>query len=235
MYDNIALILAGGSGSRIKSASIPKQFIEINNKPIIAYTLETFQKHEEIDAVAVVCSEDCINLMQKIAEIHAISKSVKIIPGGKTRQQSSYLGLSGIKEFTHDNSVVLIHDAARPLVSSNTISQCISLTREFGGATSATPAVDSMLKSDDGKTVRSALPRENIYNIQTPQSFVYSLIMEAHAKAAANDELYFTDDGTLFMKYTGTALKIAESSSINFKITSDEDIRLFKAIVNTAL
>jgi 2-C-methyl-D-erythritol 4-phosphate cytidylyltransferase len=226
----IALILAGGSGTRIKSANMPKQYIPVAGKPIIIHTLSVFERHHEIDEIAVVCAGDDVAEMRRLVESFQIDKCNFFVPGGKTRQNSAYNGLAALRGFAENDAVILIHDAARPLVSAQTITDNIALAKKFGGATTAIASADTMLKSSDKKTVLETLNRDGLYAVQTPQSFVYKKILAAHEAAKKESTNNFTDDGGLYMHYAKTPLAIAEGSRFNFKITTDEDLQLFQVV-----
>ncbi|MDR2903787.1 MAG: 2-C-methyl-D-erythritol 4-phosphate cytidylyltransferase [Clostridiales bacterium] len=229
---NIALLLAGGSGSRIQAAGIPKQYIPVAGKPIIIHTLSVFEQHPEIGIIAVVCAADYAAEMRRLAAHFHIGKMQTVIPGGQTRQESAYNGLCALRAFADSGDIVLMHDAARPLVSGQMITENITLAKQHGGVTTATPSADTMLRSDDGKTVSAVLARGDLFAVQTPQSFLFEKILAAH-EAAKNNAADFTDDGGLYMQYTNAPLAIAAGSRLNFKITTDADLALFRAIADT--
>lgn len=232
MYNNIAIILAGGSGTRIKNANIPKQYITVSGKPVIVHTLEAFQRHVEIDAIVVVCGKGYIDHMRRLTVDFGLDKVKSVICGGDTRQESSYKGLDSLRGITYSDSVAIIHDAARPLVSQSTISDNIAMAKEYGGVTTAVSSADTMLRSRDTVTVAETLQRDGLYFVQTPQSFLFPNILKAHEAAINDNALDFTDDGGLYMKYTNTSLAIAKGSRLNFKITTDEDLQLFQSILH---
>lgn len=229
MYNNIAIILAGGCGTRLKNSNIPKQYIAVSGKPVIVHTLEAFQRHAEIDAIAVVCGEGYIDHMLRLKSDFGLDKVKSVIRGGDTRQESSYKGLDSLRGIAYSDSIAIIHDAARPLVSQSTISGNITYAKAYGGATTAVSSADTMLRSYNTVTAAEILHRDGLYCVQTPQSFIFSNILKAHEAALKDNALDFTDDGGLYMKYINTSLSIVKGSSLNFKITTDEDLKLFQA------
>ena len=146
---NIGLIIAGGSGNRMHQ-DIPKQFLTVNERPVIVYTLEAFQKHPEIDAIAVVCIEGWDQVLWAYAKQFNITKLKMVVPGGKNGQDSIRNGVYALEKEYDNNDVVLIHDAIRPMVSPEIISDCIRVTREFGNAITVIPCAEAMMETVDG-------------------------------------------------------------------------------------
>ena len=136
---NVALVFAGGTGQRMRNNGCPKQFLELYGKPIIAYTLEIFQSHPEIDAIVVPCIEGWLEHLQRIADKYEISKLIKVIPGGATSQQSKLLALHALKDICKDDDIVLMHDAVRPLITHRLIDDNLACLRQFGNAITVDP------------------------------------------------------------------------------------------------
>ena len=167
---NISLLIAGGAGSRMHQ-DIPKQFITVNERPVIVYTMEAFERHPEIDAIAVVCIEGWEQVLWAYAKQFNITKLRYVIPGGKTGQDSIRNGVMELEKHYAKDDLVLIHDAIRPMVSAEIISDNIRVAREYGNAITAIPCAEAMLQTDDGVVSTGAYPRDKLKRTQTPQAF----------------------------------------------------------------
>ena len=163
---NIALIIAGGSGVRMHQ-DIPKQFLTVNEKPVIVYTLEAFQKHADIDSIAVVCLEGWEQVLRAYANQFNISKLKYIVKGGENGQSSIRNGVYELAEHFDKDDIVLIHDAIRPMVSQEIISDCIVKTKQYGCAIATIPCAEAMLSTEDGKMSSGSYPRDNLKRTQT--------------------------------------------------------------------
>ena len=225
---NIALILAGGTDSRFKM-DIPKQFVNVNNRPIIVYTLEAFQNHSEIDEIIVTCLEGWQEMVRVYGKQFNISKLKYIIPGGKDAQESTYRGLQHIKDKMDQGDIVVIHDAIRPMVSEEIISKSIEMCRKKGMGVAATHIMDTIMHSGNGKEGYQSINRYEIMKVQTPQSFHYSLIMELHERAIREKCLGAWDNSSMITKL-GEKVFFSEGSDINMKINTVEDVEMFKAL-----
>lgn len=247
---NYALILAGGVGSRM-GAGMPKQFLEVCGKPVLVYTLEAFSAHPEIDAIFIVCIQAWQEELKKCLARFHVEKVAGVLPQGGDRRESSYIGVKAVfsASASPETDLVLIHDAARPLVTGDMISRNIADARRFGACETVCPMTDTVLESGaDGfaETVEAIVPRGRLARVQTPQSFRLTEIMAAHEfyrealrrtkKAAfpAGRETEplpeITDDAGL-MLYYGKRVYLTEGSSLNIKLTGKEDVALFEAIV----
>lgn len=179
---NIALIIAGGVGARM-GQDIPKQFINVHDKPVIIYTLETFQKHPQIDAIEVVCLDGWHDVLRAYAKQFGISKLENVVSGGRNGQDSIRNGLYDIAErYRSDDDVVLIHDAIRPMVSADVITDNIRVCRQYGNAITVVPCTAAMLKTYDSLSTEEQVPRDNLKITQTPQAFFLKDICEAHKR-----------------------------------------------------
>lgn len=178
-----AMIFAGGTGTRMKTSDIPKQFIEVDGKPIIIRTLENFSTHPEVDGIVISCLEAWIDELWKLIEKWKVAKVVDIVKGGSTGHESIHNGLVRVDEFTKPEDIVLICDGVRPVMSEQLISNCIKLAREYETAVPVTPSIDSVLWSDDGEHCSKALPRGSMYITQAPQGYTMRKIMGAHLEA----------------------------------------------------
>ena len=167
---NIALIIAGGSGARMHQ-SIPKQFLSVNERPVIIYTLEAFQRHADIDAIAVVCIEGWEQVLWAYAKQFNIEKLKYVVPGGKNGQDSIRNGVFELEKHYGPEDIVLIHDSIRPMVSADIISDCIVKTKKFGCAIATIPCAEAMLQTEDGLSSTGSYPRDHLKRTQTPQGF----------------------------------------------------------------
>ena len=180
---NIALIIAGGVGARMHQ-DIPKQFINVKDVPVIIYTLRAFQQHPNIDAIEVVCLDGWHDILRAYAKQFGITKLENIVSGGETGLQSIRNGLYDIsKRYDADDDIVLIHDAIRPMVSQDIISDNIRVCREYGNAITVIPCTAVMLKTMDSHTSDDQIPRDNLKITQTPQTFYLKDILSAHKEA----------------------------------------------------
>ena len=180
---NIALIIAGGVGQRM-GQDIPKQFINVDNIPVIVYTMAAFQKHPEIDAIEIVCIDGWHEVLYAYAKQFGISKLENVVSGGNNGQDSIRNGLYDIaKRHNDDNDLVLIHDAIRPLLSEEIISDNIRVCKEHGNAITVIPCNAAMLKTYDGIQSETQVPRDNLKETQTPQTFFLNDIIAAHKEA----------------------------------------------------
>jgi len=220
----IAVIPSGGIGKRT-SHSLPKQYIRINGKEIIAYTLEKFQKCSVVDEIVVSAKKEFFSLINGIKEKYAITKLLDPVEGGDERQYSVFNAVKSLS--ASDDDIILIHDAVRPLVSEEIINNSVKYAKESGGAVVAIKAKDTLMKGEG--IVNSYLDRSEIYYVQTPQAFKYNIFVEAMKKAEQSN-LLGTDESMLVFE-AGYKVKIVPGSSFNFKITSDEDISLFENLI----
>ena len=226
---NIAMIFAGGSGKRMNTVSKPKQFLELRGKPIIIYTLELFDLHEEIDGIVVVCLEAWIPYLKKMLKKFEITKVVEVVPGGATGQDSIYNGLECVARHYPDDSTVLIHDGVRPLIVPQTITDNIRTVREHGNCITCVPATETfMVKQSDGSFVVPSRPDSLI--ARAPQSFILKDILAAHRQAQKSDKHDFIDSCTM-MRYYGHTLTTIIGPMENIKITTPTDYFVFRAMV----
>ena len=179
---NIGLLIAGGSGNRMHQ-DIPKQFITVNERPVIVYTLEAFEKHPEIDAIAVVCIEGWEQVLWAYAKQFNITKLQYVVPGGKNGQDSIRNGVFELEKHFDKDDIVLIHDAIRPMVSTEIISDNIRVAREFGNAITVIPCAEAMMQTEDGVVSTGSYPRDRLKRTQTPQAFHIRDICDLHRRA----------------------------------------------------
>ena len=224
---NIALIIAGGTGQRMHQ-DIPKQFISIEDKPIIVYTLEAFQKNPGIDQIAVVCVEGWHDVLRAYCKQFGITKLSVIAHGGATGQESIYNGLKSLSEIASKDDIVLVHDAIRPLVSQEIITDCILKAKKYGNAVSVIPCQEAMMVSRDEASADKSFPRSELKRTQTPQAMKYGLFMEMHKKALEMGITSSVATCTLIIE-TGGVVYYSLGSEKNIKLTTPEDLEIFKA------
>ena len=223
-----ALIFAGGVGERMNSKDIPKQFLEVDGKPIIIRTLEHFSDHDQVDNIVVVCLESWIGKLKEDIEKYRIKKVIEIISGGETGFQSIHKGLLRIAETSKDEDIVLICDGVRPMLSRQLISACIYDTLIYGMAVPVTPSIDSVLYSEDGVKCDKNLMRKKIYITQAPQGFLMKTIMKAHMEAEErNIESVSSADLLIELGYE---VHIFRGIRENIKVTTPEDLDSLRAI-----
>ncbi|MDO4497397.1 MAG: IspD/TarI family cytidylyltransferase, partial [Bacteroidales bacterium] len=202
---NIAVIFAGGSGSRMHTKSRPKQFLELNGKPIIIYTLELFDNHPEIDAIVVSCIKEWIPFLEKMIRKFEITKVVRIIPGGKSGQESIFLGLQAAKEAAgNEKAIVLVHDGVRPLITEETITDNIAKVREVGSCITCVPATETVIVNQADGSLEIPT-RANTLIARAPQSFYLDELLDAHLRSQQEGKTDFIDSCSL-MSYYGHKL-----------------------------
>lgn len=228
---NIGVIFAGGSGKRMNTKSRPKQFLEYNGKPIIVYTLELFDNHPMIDGIVVACVEEWISFLEKQLKKFEINKVMKIVKGGNSGQESIFNGLIAAEDNTKDvsDTVVLIHDGVRPLITEETITDNINTVREKGNCITCIPATETFIvKQEDGSL---EIPtRDNSLIARAPQSFFLNDIISAHRQAQKEGRKDFIDSCTM-MSYYGHRMNTIIGPMENIKITTPTDYFIFKAMV----
>lgn len=226
---NIALIIAGGAGNRMHQ-DIPKQFITVNERPVIVYTLEAFEKHPEIDVIAVVCIEGWEQVLWAYARQFNISKLQHVIPGGKNGQGSIRNGVFELEKHFQPDDIVLIHDAIRPMVSAEIISDNIRIVRECGNAITVIPCAEAMMQTEDGIVSTGSYPRDRLKRTQTPQAFHLGDICDLHRRALAAGVENSVASCTLMIEM-GEQVYFSAGSEKNIKLTTVEDIDIFKALL----
>lgn len=227
---NIAAIFAGGSGVRMHTKSRPKQFLELNGKPIIIYTLELFDNHPQVDAIVVACIESWIPFLEKMIRKFEITKVIEIVPGGETGQDSIYRTLETAERIAKgEDATVLIHDGVRPLITDQTISDNISTVREFGSCITCVPATETFVVSQADGSLE--IPeRANSLIARAPQSFRLCDILAAHRRAISEHRHDFIDSCTMMSHY-GYTLKTIIGPMENIKITTPTDFFVLRAMV----
>lgn len=231
---NIALIIAGGSGNRM-GQDIPKQFMYVENAPIIIHTLQCFQKHPDIGTIAVVCLTGWETVLQSYANQFNITKLKHIFPGGNSGMESIHNGIYGLKEVGYaDDDLVLIHDAVRPLLSQDIISSNIAICKAYGYAITGIKCREAILESKDGFSSTTSIPRDMLIRTQTPQTFRLKNIIEAHEEAAAKGITDSVASCTLCAELGNREMHIVPGSEKNIKVTTVEDLEILKALMQTS-
>ena len=222
-----AVVPAGGTGTRM-GGTVPKQFLELNGKPILYYTLKTLQDCGIISELILVVPEKeydnaCTDWLGKPEIV------TKVVVGGKKRQDSVY---NGFCELSQKTEIVLVHDGVRPFLSHQMIQKSVDAAREYGAAITAIPVNDTIKRVDDSGLVSQTVDREGLWRVQTPQVFRYEILQEAFKKANS-EKFYGTDEGTL-IEHLGKPVKVVEGSEQNIKITRPEDLRLSEIFISKA-
>jgi len=228
---NIAIIFAGGSGARMGSG-VPKQFIEVEGKPIIIHTLDIFEEHPLIDAIYVACKPDYIKSLEKMIRRYMITKVERIVEGGTSGQESIFNGLKAAYEDNGADNIVLIHDGVRPILTDDTIANNIISTKKNGSAITCTKFFETPIISENGNIVEASPNRESFYTAQAPQTFWLGDVLEAHHKIRNINPNYegIIDTCTL-MRNFGNTVYIVEGNRGNIKVTTPEDLFMFKAML----
>ena len=228
---NIAMIIAGGSGQRMRQ-DIPKQFINVYDRPVIIYTLQAFQNQPNIDAIAVVCLEGWEEILKAYAKQFGIDKLKWIFPGGESGQESLKNGIMGLNEACKEDDLILIHDAIRPMVSQEIISENISCCKKNGSAITVIPCAEAMLLTDDRSSATEMIHRDKLARTQTPQAFPLKKLVWAHEEAAKRGISNSIATCTLMIEL-GEKIYFSTGSEKNLKLTTTDDIEIFKALLNS--
>lgn len=226
---NIALIFAGGSGSRMRTTTKPKQFLELHGKPIIIHTIEHFENHSMIDQIIVVCIEGWIDYLEHLLSKFQIKKVVKIVPGGETGQLSIFNGLAVLSENIQPEDIILIHDGVRPLIDETIITDNIECVRKNRTAITVKPVIETVIQVDDTNAITNVVDRDSCQTAVAPQSFYLSDIYSLHLRAQADGLTNMTDSATLVRHY-GVDLFTVMGGAENIKITTPSDFYIFRAI-----
>ena len=226
---SIAIIPAGGKGLRVgiatkKGIATPKQYLKVNGKEIIVYTLQTFQKNKHIDKIIIAAEPEYFPLLLRLIKKYKLSKVKLIVEGGSTRQQSVYNAV--LSSEVNENDLIVVHDAARPMLPDDVLTKAIETAKQKGNALVCIKAKDTLIKGN--KFVTEYLNRDEVYYVQTPQVFKYKDLERAFSKA--HSEKFVGTDESMLIKRAGKKVSIVEGSVFNFKITTREDVELFKRI-----
>ena len=232
---NIGLIIAGGSGNRM-GQDIPKQFMHIDGAPVIIMTMQAFERHPDIDAIAVVCLKGWDTVLRSYANQFNIRKLKWIFPGGNSGMESIHNGIFGLRdEGCGDESLVLIHDSVRPLLSQEIISSNIAICKAYGYAITGIQCREAILESEDGFTTTTSIPRDTLIRTQTPQTFRLGNIIKVHDEAREKGITDSVASCTLIAELgSDRVMHIVPGSEKNIKITTVEDLEMIKALMHTS-
>lgn len=226
---NIVVLLAGGVGERMQSDK-PKQFIEVSNKPIIIYTLEKFQKNSQIESILIVCVEEWIDYLKKLVTNYALTKVQWIIEGGSTGHDSISNGIFFLKDKAMPEDYVIIHDAVRPIIPQAAINEVLRIAHVKGNASSSTICHPPIVYTDDFESGISDIDREHVMLTASPQAYRYDLVLRCYERARIEDNHKFTFTSSLLI-HCGERVYFAKGTTSNIKITTREDIALFRALL----
>lgn len=231
---NIAIIFAGGVGQRLNNGenSTPKQFLKINDKPIIIRTLELFQTHKDIDKIYISIHPDYYEYMQELVKYYYITKTAGIVNGGKTGQESIYNALKLAQKENPQDSIVLIHDGVRPNITEEVITKNIECTKKNGNAITCTSCFETILISDNGINPEHVPYRKDTYAAQAPQTFHLGEVIEAHEITRKTNPNYtdIVDTCTLY-KTLNKKTFMVKGNRGNIKITTIEDLYILRALI----
>ncbi len=219
---NIAVIFAGGTGQRM-GTNVPKQFLKIHSKEIIIHTLDKFEDNKNIDEIYIACNKKWIEYLEKCIKKFNISKVHSVLTGGSSGQDSIFIILNEIKKY-NDDAIVLIHDGVRPLVTEETINNCIKSVKKYGSGITVTPCYETPIESIDGEFVSKMPDRKIMYTAQAPQGFYLKDIYSLHLKERKINPEYngIVDSCGLMTKY-GKKCHIFLGNRGNIKVTTQED------------
>ena len=228
---NIALLTAAGNGTRMHQ-DIPKQFIHVDNKPVIIYTMEAFQNHPGIDEIVVVTLESWTEVLMAYAKQFNITKLKTVVPGGKTGQESIRNGLEAIKDRMGEKDVIMIHDGNRPMVSAEVISDSLATYAKYGNAVAVIPCTEVVFESDNKISSCVSTNREILFRTLTPHTYNFFDLYHAHLEAEKKG-IENTAASCMLMKELGRESYFSKGSEENLKITTLDDLKIFKALLHT--
>lgn len=230
---NVAVVVAGGSGTRM-GQDIPKQFINVFDKPVLIYTLESFQRHPDVDAIAVVCIDGWQTMVDAYAKQFNIDKLQWIVPGGGSVQESIRNGVEHLEYELDPEDIVIIHDGIRPLIDADVLTDVIQVCERYGNAVTSLPYNEQIfvINQDDPSTTVQYVPREQLRRVSTPQAHRYGKLLAAYRKAfKENIGIHGSSYTNTMMVDLGETLHFAKGSDKNIKLTTKGDLELFKAYI----
>ena len=226
---NVAIIIAGGSGTRM-GQDIPKQFINVYDKPVLIYTLEGFQKHPKIDAIEVVCIDGWHDVLWAYARQFGISKLKWVVSGGKTGQESIRNGVFHLEGKAEQDDIIIVHDGIRPLVDESVLTDVIVKCAQFGNAVTSLPYNEQIFVIDDEISTTKYIPRETLRRVSTPQAYKFGLLdAKYHEAFEKKIGIYGSSYTNTMMVELGERLYFAAGSDKNIKLTTKDDLEMLKA------
>lgn len=228
---NYAVVIAGGSGHRM-GQDIPKQFINVYDKPVLIYTLEGFQRQPQIDAIVVVCIDGWENVVWAYAKQFNITKLKQIVPGGKTGQESIRNGVYALEGIAKPDDIVVIHDGVRPLVDDAVLTDVLLVAHKHGNAVTSMPYNEQIfvVNQDDETTTNKYIPRETLRRVSTPQAYRFDLLDSKYHEAFEKKiGIYGSSYTNTMMVELGVTLHFAAGSDRNIKLTTKDNLEMFKA------
>ena len=228
---NIALIISGGVGNRM-GQDIPKQFLNVCDKPVIVYTMECFQRHPEIDGIVIVCIDGWHEMVRSYAKQFGIAKLDSVVSGGKTGFESIVNGTKEVERLYGPDTLILVHDVIRPNLSEKIISENIRVCHEKGNAITCIPCQEAMLFTEDREESHESINRDNLLRTQTPQTFYVRDLRKVQDEALAKGMTNTVASCTLMIEM-GYSVYKADGSEKNVKLTTPDDIEIFKALLNS--
>ena len=229
---NIAVIIAGGSGHRM-GQEIPKQFINVYDKPVLVYTLESFQKHPQIDAIEVVCIDGWQNVVEAYARQFNITKLKWIVTGGDSGQESIRNGVYNLEDKASEDDTIIIHDGVRPLVDADVLTDVIVKCQKYGNAVTSMPYNEQIFVIDDEISTTKYIPRETLRRVSTPQAYKFKKLDWAYHEAFEKKiGIYGSSYTNTMMVELGERLYFTAGSDMNIKLTTKDNLEMFKAYLN---
>ena len=227
---NYVILLAGGIGKRMQS-DVPKQFMEVNGKPIIVYTIENFQRNEQIEKIVVVCVKEWIDYLKRMINEYSLNKVEWIIEGGNTGHDSIRNGVFFLKDKIEPDDYIVVHDAVRPILPQKAIDEVLEVAHYRGNASSSIVCHPPIVYTEDHESAITDIDRERVMLTASPQAFKYSLALKCYERAEQENRHDFTFTSSLLI-HCGERIYFAKGTTCNIKITQKEDVALFQALLN---
>lgn len=226
----IAIVLSGGTGTRM-GLNIPKQYVLVNDMPILHYSLKTFLENDRIEKLVICCATEWIDYVEQYLKKLNFKKSIIYSEPGETRQLTIYNALNKIQDISKDDEIIIIHDGARPLLTHDLINRCLDGCAEFDAVLPVIRMKDTIYLSEDGCHIKSLIDRNHLFAGQAPEAFKYRKYLNIH-KSISHDDLLKINGSTEIAYKCGLNVTMIKGDEMNFKITTPEDLESFKTIIN---